>query len=103
MISFFPGATRFALLSACPWLSYFAPLALRTLDHFRAFGGADVVFTFRQGLIRIVFLLDALQIFLPYAAAGYEVVILRCFRCLVVFAQQGLILLEVVEVVFEFV
>ena len=24
-----PGATRFALLSACPWLSYFAPLALR--------------------------------------------------------------------------
>ena len=27
-----PGATRFALLSACPWLSYSAPLALRTLD-----------------------------------------------------------------------
>ena len=23
-----PGATRFALLSACPWLSYFAPSAL---------------------------------------------------------------------------
>ena len=26
-----PGATRFALLSACPWLSYSAPLALRSV------------------------------------------------------------------------
>jgi hypothetical protein len=25
----FPWATRFALLSACPWLSYSAPLALK--------------------------------------------------------------------------
>jgi len=24
----FPGATRLALLGACPWLTYFAPLAL---------------------------------------------------------------------------
>jgi hypothetical protein len=29
---FYPGATRFALLSACPWLSYSAPLALRPRD-----------------------------------------------------------------------
>jgi len=26
-----PGATRLAALDACPWLSYFAPLALRRL------------------------------------------------------------------------
>jgi hypothetical protein len=26
-----PGATRLATLVACPWLSYFAPLALRGL------------------------------------------------------------------------
>src|SRR5919108_3847158 len=27
-----PGATRLAPLGACPWLSYFAPLALRILN-----------------------------------------------------------------------
>jgi hypothetical protein len=27
-----PGATRLALLGACPWLSYFAPLALHRPD-----------------------------------------------------------------------
>ena len=27
-----PGATRLAALDACPWLSYFAPLALRRLN-----------------------------------------------------------------------
>jgi len=27
-----PGATRLALLGACPWLPYFAPLALRTVN-----------------------------------------------------------------------
>src|ERR1051325_10933410 len=29
-ISLLPGATRSAALHACPWLSYFAPLALHT-------------------------------------------------------------------------
>jgi len=33
---FIPGATRFALLSACPWLPYFAPLALRPEPIFKA-------------------------------------------------------------------
>ena len=49
-ISYFPGATRFAPLSACPWLSYFAPLALRrsnrataqALSCFDGFGGFGV-------------------------------------------------------------
>ena len=30
-----PGATRLAALSACPWLSYFAPSALRGAPHKR--------------------------------------------------------------------
>jgi hypothetical protein len=32
-----PGATRLAPLSACPWLSYCAPLALRSFSTARAF------------------------------------------------------------------
>ena len=28
----YPGATHLALLGACPWLSYFAPSALRRLN-----------------------------------------------------------------------
>ena len=28
----YPGATRLALLGACPWLSYFAPTALHQLN-----------------------------------------------------------------------
>ena len=29
ILFFYPGATHLASLGACPWLSYFAPLALR--------------------------------------------------------------------------
>jgi hypothetical protein len=32
---FLPGATRLTLFGACPWLSYFAPLALAVVQ----FGG----------------------------------------------------------------
>jgi hypothetical protein len=31
VLIFYPGATRLALLGACPWLIYPAPLALRSL------------------------------------------------------------------------
>ncbi len=40
-----PGATRLALLGACPWLSYSAPLALRLL-YLRAIDAADSFPTF---------------------------------------------------------
>src|ERR1700754_469637 len=39
----YPGATRLASLSACPWLSYFAPLALNRLKcNFMCKAGPEV-------------------------------------------------------------
>ncbi len=60
-----PGATRFASLSACPWLSYFAPLALR---HISRLGAATY---FAPLALRHISRLWRCDIFRAFGAATY--------------------------------
>jgi len=54
-----PGATRLAALGACPWLLYFAPLALQ---YFRAVGAAVFSRRWRSGIFEMLALHNILRL-----------------------------------------